>query len=86
MILEVAIMVDYVLKNSLNNHLIVTIMYQRGKEITQRDIRVMKITDKDIETYCYLRHQVRHFKKENILAAMYENQKENHNESYCKAN
>lgn len=70
------IMVDYVSKSSLQDHRIITIMYQRGKEITQRNIRIMKSTDKDIEAYWYLRHQVRHFKKENILAAMYENQKE----------
>ena len=67
-------MVNYVLINSLQDHRIVTIMYQRGKEITQRNIRIMKLTDKDIEAYCYLRHQVRHFKKENILAAMYINE------------
>ena len=64
-------MVDNILKNSLQDHRVVTIMYQRGKEITQRNIRVMKLIDKDLEAYCYLRHQVRHFKKENILAAMY---------------
>lgn len=69
--LEVIVMVNYVLKNSLQDHRIVTIMYQRRKEIVQRDIRVMKLTDKDIEVYCYLRHQVRHFKKGNILSAMY---------------
>jgi len=62
---------DCILKNSLQDHKIVTIMYQRGKEITQRDIRIMKLMDKDIEAYCYLRHQVRHFKTENILAITY---------------
>jgi predicted DNA-binding transcriptional regulator YafY len=62
---------ESMLKNSLQDHKIVTIMYQSGKEITQRDIRIMKLMDKDIEAYCYLRHQVRHFKKENILAVTY---------------
>ena len=66
-------MFDYVLINSLKNHRTVTIMYQGRKEITQRDIKIMKVMDKDIEAYCYLRHQIRHFKKENILAAMYRN-------------
>lgn len=80
------IMVDYVLKNSLHDHTIVTIMYQRGEEITERDIRVIKLTDKDIEAYCYLRHQVRHFKRENILAAMYSHHKKNHYESICRIN
>jgi predicted DNA-binding transcriptional regulator YafY len=62
---------ESMLKNSLQDHKIVTIMYQSGKEITQRDIRIMKLMDKDIEAYCYLRHQVSHFKKENILAVTY---------------
>ena len=72
-ILEVVFMFDYVLKNSLLDHRIVTIMYQRGREITQRNIKITKLEDNDIEAYCYLRKQVRHFKKENILAAMYTN-------------
>jgi len=40
-------------------------------EITQRKIKVLKINDDDIEAYCYLRHSIRHFKKDNILAAQY---------------
>ena len=62
---------DYMFKNSLQDHRIVTIIYQGGKEITQRDIRIMKLMDKDVEAYCYLRHHVRHFKKDNILAITY---------------
>lgn len=62
---------EYMLKNSLLDHKIVTIMYQSRKEITQRDIRIMKLMDKEIEAYCYLRHQVRHFKKDSILAITY---------------
>ena len=62
-------MYDYVLRTSLTAHKIITIMYQKGNEITQRNIRVLRINDKDIEAYCYLRRSVRHFKIENILAA-----------------
>ena len=62
-------MYDHVLKTSLAAHKIITIMYQKDNGITQRNIRVLKINDKDIEAYCYLRHSVRHFKIENILAA-----------------
>lgn len=61
-------MYDYVLRTSLTAHKIITIMYQKGNEITQRNIRVLRINDKDIEAYCYLRHEIRHFKIENILA------------------
>ena len=64
-------MFDYVLKRSLQDDRIVTIMYLRGKDITQRDIRIMKLRDEYVEAYYYLRHQIRHFKKENILAVTY---------------
>ncbi|MDP4088087.1 MAG: hypothetical protein Q8930_02300 [Bacillota bacterium] len=63
-------MFDYELRTSLNEHKVITIMYQKDSEITQRDIKVLKINDDDVEAYCYLRHQIRHFKKDNILAAM----------------
>ena len=66
---EVVKMYDYVLKTSLAAHKIITIMYQKDTEITQRNIKVLRINDKDIEAYCYLRHSIRHFKIENILAA-----------------
>ena len=62
-------MIEYVLKISAENHQVITIIYQNGKDITERNIKVIKLKDKDIEAYCYLRHQVRHFKKDNILAA-----------------
>jgi len=63
-------MLDYVLESSINNNETVTIMYlKRNNEITQRNIKIIKIKDNDIEAYCYLRHQLRHFKKNNILSA-----------------
>lgn len=62
-------MYDYILKRALEDHKIISIMYQKGNELTQRNIKIIKIKDNDIEAYCYLRHQIRHFKKENILAA-----------------
>ena len=62
---------EHVLKSSLDAHKIITIMYQKNKEITQRKVKVLKMKDDDIEAYCYLRKQIRHFKKENILAAQH---------------
>ena len=62
---------EHVLKSSLDAHKIITIMYQKNKEITQRKVKVLRMKDDDIEAYCYLRKQIRHFKKENILAAQY---------------
>jgi predicted DNA-binding transcriptional regulator YafY len=63
------IMFDYELKTSLIEHKVITIMYQKGNDITQRNIKVLKLEKDTIEAYCYLRHQVRHFKRDNILAA-----------------
>lgn len=62
---------EYVLKSSLEAHKTINIVYKKKNEITQRKVKVLKIKDNDIEAYCYLRKQIRHFKKENILAAQY---------------
>ena len=64
-------MYDRVLKASLKEQKIIIILYLKGNEITQRTIKVLKITDDDIQAYCFLRKQIRHFKKNNILAAEY---------------
>lgn len=64
-------MYDYILKRALQDNKIISIMYQKGNKFTQRNIKIIKIKENDIEAYCYLRHQIRHFKKENILAAMH---------------
>jgi predicted DNA-binding transcriptional regulator YafY len=64
-------MIDHILKASLENNMVITIIYQKGSEITKRNIRVLKITDDSIEAYCYLRHQVRRFKRSSILSAAF---------------
>lgn len=64
-------MIDYVLKHALEDHQVITIMYMKGEEITKRKIKINKINDNEVEAYCYLRQQIRHFKKQNILSAMY---------------
>jgi predicted DNA-binding transcriptional regulator YafY len=62
-------MVDYILRTSLEKHSIITIIYQRNKDITERNIKVLHINNDRIEAYCYLRQQIRIFKMDNILAA-----------------
>ena len=65
-------MFDYVLRSSMDKHKIVAIVYlKKNNEMTQRNIKITKIKDNDIEAYCYLRHQLRHFKKNNILSAFH---------------
>ncbi len=63
--------IDYILYASLETHCTITIMYQKGDEITQRDIRVIGFKNGNVEAYCHLRHQIRIFKKDNILAAAF---------------
>jgi predicted DNA-binding transcriptional regulator YafY len=63
--------IDYILNASLKKHCTVTIIYQRGNEITQRNITVIKLKNENIEAYCHLRNQIRVFKKDNILAASF---------------
>jgi hypothetical protein len=46
-------------------------MYQNGKEVTQRNIRVIDMNQDTVKAMCYLRHQPRMFKKDSIIAADY---------------
>lgn len=64
-------MFDHILKTSQEQHKIITIMYQSGERITQRNIRVIDMDDNKIKAICYLRNQPRVFKRDCILAADY---------------
>lgn len=64
-------MVEHILQASLERNMIVTIMYQKGTEITMRNIKVFSISGNDVKAFCYLRKQNRTFKKENILSASF---------------
>lgn len=63
--------IDHILKASQEQHKIVTIMYQKGAEVTQRNIRVLEMNQDNVKAMCYLRHQLRVFKKDCIIAADY---------------
>lgn len=62
-------MIYNLLQASLEGGRIVTIIYQKNSEITKRNIKVISMKDDNIKAFCYLRHQVREFKLDNILAA-----------------
>lgn len=62
-------MFDHVLKASLEKQMVITIIYQKGIEITERKIKVLEISEDKIKAFCYLRRETRVFKKENILSA-----------------
>ncbi len=64
-------MIDYVLKFSLEQEIIVTIIYLKGSVITKRNIQALEIGDNTIKAYCYLRQQNRIFKRDNILSASF---------------
>jgi hypothetical protein len=66
-------MVDFSLKYSLENKVPVTIIYQKGMEITQRKVIVKEIQSDIVKTYCCNKKATRNFKKDNILAAMISN-------------
>ncbi len=63
-------MVNQSLKYSLVNHKVITIMYMKGLEITQRRIQVLKMDNEIIKTLDIDKGQLRTFKIENILSAM----------------
>lgn len=62
-------MFDHVLRASLEEQRVITIIYQKGIEITERRIKVLEISEDRIKAFCYLRGERRVFKKENILSA-----------------
>jgi len=63
-------MIDYILNYSLNSNQKIAIIYQKGLEISQRDIKVLAIYNDTIYAYCYTRKLNRRFRKDRILAAM----------------
>jgi len=63
-------MVNQSLKYSLVNHKVITIMYMKGLEITQRRVQVLKMNNEIIKTLDIDKGQLRTFKIENILSAM----------------
>lgn len=63
-------MLDYVLIYSLEKGKKINIRYKKDNKVTLRDIKVLKIQNDDIKAYCYLRHEIRSFKKGNILSAI----------------
>jgi hypothetical protein len=62
-------MIDHFLKISLEKNKLITIIYQKGSEITRRDIKVMGLDGNHVRAFCYLRNQNRIFIRENILSA-----------------
>ncbi len=64
-------MINYFLKASLERNRIIRIMYLKDNEITERNIRVLDISDNNIRAHCFLRNQIRIFKLENILSASF---------------
>ncbi len=55
---------------SLNNQLPIEIIYTTGsRQFTKRKIIVKHVTLENIGAYCYLRHDIRTFRLQNILAA-----------------
>ncbi|HZX47155.1 MAG TPA: hypothetical protein VFF83_07770 [Clostridia bacterium] len=64
-------MLDYILRMAEETGKRLTIIYSNGECITGREIRVVEIGRDHILAYCYLRNQMRTFKKAEILAAAF---------------
>jgi len=63
-------MINHEIKFSLQNHKVISIMYMKGFEITQRKFQVLKINDALITALDIDKGSIRTFKKDNILAAL----------------
>ena len=68
-------MLDCILRMAEETGKRLTIIYCKGERITRRDIRIVKIGLNHILAYCYLRNQMRSFKKDGILAAAFAERK-----------
>lgn len=64
-------MIEHILKASLERSWVITIIYSGSNGISKRNIKVLELQDDNIKAYCYLRKQIRYFKRENILSAAY---------------
>lgn len=63
---------ECVLEYALANKCIVTIMYMKDTEITQRKIKIVKMGQDNIKAIDLDKNGMRTFKKTNILSAMNE--------------
>lgn len=64
-------MIERILSSSMDKSRVVTIIYQKGEEITKRNIRVIALQGNKVKAFCYLRNQLRVFLLENILSASF---------------
>ncbi len=64
-------MTDYIIATSAVRNCIITIVYFNGKKVTQRNIKVIEYDDNIVKAFCYLRNQVRYFKRSGILSAAF---------------
>jgi len=64
-------MVDIVLQQAVRRNEPVEIIYMdnRAGAITQRQIRIYRMTAETVQAYCYERKAVRTFRRDHILAA-----------------
>ena len=62
-------MINHILKASLDRNIPITIIYMNEGGTTQRDIKVLQLSDDYVKGYCYLRKEVRTFVKSSILSA-----------------
>ena len=62
-------MIEHILNASLERNIIINIIYEHEGGVTQRDIKVFEMNEEYIKAYCYLRHEIRIFRRDSILSA-----------------
>jgi len=63
--------VDHILRASLERNMPITIIYMNEGGTTQRDIKVIQLSDDYVRGYCYLRKEIRTFMRSSILSAFW---------------
>lgn len=63
-------MIEQIKKAMQHNQIIDIIYMAKDNSITKRRIKLIKIVDYTVQSYCFTRHAKRTFKFENILAVI----------------
>lgn len=61
-------MIDYLIKQAVEQHSPISIIYKKNDSFSHRKIKVIKLKDDTIWAYCYYRQDYRQFKIQNILS------------------
>ncbi|GGC81220.1 hypothetical protein GCM10007216_09700 [Thalassobacillus devorans] len=62
--------IDNILSRAKEDGKTIELIYlSKGNDFTHRVVKVLRVNEEEILAFCYIRRQVRRFKKANILSA-----------------